>query len=248
MVTKECDNENLNKTGLPMKRSEINIEIRNAKQLFETICFKLPPFAYWPPADWTGVGNEADEIIDNMLGWDVTDYGCGDFDKYGLLLFTIRNGNHLKATKYPKSYAEKLMVIKENQIAPMHFHWKKQEDIINRGGGNLVIELHRATDDEKLSDKPLHASIDGIRKEYTAGQEIILKPGESIFLEPFMYHKFYAQDGFGPVVIGEVSQVNDDNNDNRFLEPIGRFPSIDEDEAPLHLLCTDYKKWIILRS
>ncbi len=231
-----------------MKRSKINKEIESAKNLFDSIGFKLPPFAFWPPDEWGKKGSEVDEIVENMLGWDVTDYGCRNFDKTGLLLFTIRNGNQIKKNIYPKTYAEKLMICKENQVAPMHFHWTKKEDIINRGGGNLVLVLHWSTKDEKLSDKPLYTSIDGVRKKFEAGREIILTPGESIFLEPFMYHSFYSQKGTGPVVIGEVSEVNDDENDNRFLEPIGRFPDIEEDVPPLHLLCTEYKKWINTRS
>ncbi len=79
-----------------MKRSLINKEITNAIKMFDQIGFKLPPFALWTPDDWSKTGPEASEIIDNMLGWDVTDYGCGDFNTNGLLLFTIRNGNYIK--------------------------------------------------------------------------------------------------------------------------------------------------------
>ena len=47
----------------------------------------------------------------------------------------------------------------------------------------------------------------------------------------------------GKVLVGEVSKVNDDVNDNRFLKPTGRFPEIEEDEPPLHLLVGDYAKY-----
>jgi D-lyxose ketol-isomerase len=234
----------LKKIRIFMKRSKINKEIETAKKLFENIGFKLPPFAFWTLKDWAQKGNEVNEIVENMLGWDVTDYGLNHFESTGLVLFTIRNGNSKKKKKYPKTYAEKLMVSKESQVAPLHFHWNKKEDIINRGGGDLVIVLYRSTPDEKLSFDPLYASVDGVRKKFKPGQKIILKPGESIFLEPFMYHSFYARNGTGPVVIGEVSEVNDDENDNRFLDSIGRFPAIEEDESPLHLLCTEYTKWL----
>ena len=30
--------------------------------------------------------------------------------------------------------------------------------------------------------------------------------------------------------------VNDDTKDNRFYKPVGRFPEIEEDEPPIHLL------------
>jgi D-lyxose ketol-isomerase len=227
-----------------MKRSEINREIKVASNLFHKNGFRLPPFAYMSPEEWSKKGDEIAEIVDNRLGWDVTDFGVGDFARLGLLLFTLRNGNSTKKASYPKNYAEKIMVIKEGQVAPMHFHWEKQEDIINRGGGNLVLELYSSTLDEKLANKNFHISVDGCRRECEAGEKIILTPGESIFLEPEIYHSFYTQKGSGAVVIGEVSQVNDDLNDNRFLEPLGRFPEIEEDEDPLHLLCTDYRKWM----
>ncbi len=229
-----------------MKRSAINREIHTAKKLFKKNGFRLPPFAFWSVEDWIVNHPRAGEIIENRLGWDVTDYGGENFDELGLLLFTLRNGSHQSTEKYPKTYAEKIMVIKDGQISPMHFHWKKTEDIINRGGGNLVLEMHLAASDEGLSGKPFNVSIDGMETKIQAGQPVILKPGESIFLTPFVYHCFYAQKGSGPVVIGEVSQVNDDEHDNRFFDPIGRFPSIEEDEPPLHLLCTDYEKWINL--
>lgn len=223
-----------------MKRSEINKEILYAVNLFRQIGFKLPPFAYWTPDDWSKKGTETIEIVDNMLGWDVTDYGSNNFNNQGLLLFTIRNGNYNKNT-YSKTYAEKIMVCKDGQIAPMHFHWKKKEDIINRGGGNLQLELYQSAKDESLSKKDFSISIDGVKYAVNAGSIVTLKPGESIFLEPYIYHKFYPEPGSGDVVIGEVSEVNDDDNDNRFLEPIGRFPKIEEDEPPKYLLCNEYQ-------
>jgi len=231
-----------------MKRSQINKEINHAKQWFDRIGFKLPPFAFWNIDQWRGNRPAAREIIDNCLGWDVTDYGLNDFNRTGLLLFTIRNGNLKADKKYPKTYAEKIMVLKEGQISPMHFHWKKTEDIINRGGGNLVIEVHESTSEEKLSQGGMTVLIDSIEKRVTAGEPVILEPGQSIFLEPYIYHKFYAEKGRGTVVIGEVSQVNDDETDNRFYDPIGRFPEITEDEPPAHLLCTEYEKWINLTA
>ena len=46
------------------------------------------------------------------------------------------------------------------------------------------------------------------------------------------------------MLVGEVSLVNDDDKDNRFYTPLGRFPEIEEDEPPLYLLCTDYAKYV----
>jgi len=223
-----------------MKRSRINELITEAKGLFASTGFKLPPFAFWSPEEWKSKGHEADEIRKNALGWDVTDFGSRDFDRIGLLLFTIRNGNYHHPNEYPKPYAEKIMVVKENQVTPYHFHWNKQEDIINRGGGELVLELFKSTKGEKLSDEPFAVSIDGVLKQCKPGEKVVLRSGESICLEPYVYHKFYGAAGKGTVVVGEVSAVNDDNTDNRFLDAPGRFPKIEEDEPPVHLLCNEY--------
>lgn len=219
-----------------MKRSEINTLIRDAEAFFAQHQFPLPVWAHWTPEAWAKAGTEVEEIRTNMLGWDLTDFGSGDFFSRGLLLFTIRNGNPARDRK---PYAEKIMIVCPEQETPMHFHWSKMEDIINRGGGNLVIELYGATDDEQLSDKPLSVSIDGVRRMVPPGGQVVLTPGESICLEQNVYHRFWGQKGRGLVLVGEVSMVNDDATDNRFLEPIGRFPAIDEDEAPYRLLASD---------
>lgn len=225
-----------------MNRSEINQIIRNAKEFMAGKSFILPPWAHWAPEEWAKNKPVVEEIVENMMGWDITDFGSGDFYKRGLFLFTIRNGN-VKRDKKP--YAEKIMIVEENQETPMHFHWKKMEDIINRGGGNLVIELYMANKEEKLNPSAsVTLKVDGIVRTVNAGGKIILKPGESICLEPYVYHRFYGEEGKGKVLVGEVSAVNDDSNDNCFLEEIGRFPVITEDEAPLNLLASDYAKYL----
>jgi D-lyxose ketol-isomerase len=202
----------------------------------------LPPWAYWSLTDWQKAQKENyREIIDNMLGWDITDFGSGDFYKRGLFLFTLRNGK-LNVDKKP--YAEKIMIVEENQETPMHFHWYKMEDIINRGGGNLVIELYNSTPDEGFADTPVNFKTDGVERVVQPGGSVILSPGESICLEQGVYHRFYGEPGKGRVLVGEVSTVNDDTSDNRFHETVGRFPSIVEDEEPLHLLVSDYKSFL----
>ncbi len=84
-------------------------------------------------------------IRDHMLGWDITDYGLGKFDEMGLFLFTVRNGNQANVQRgMGMLYAEKIMISGENQISPMHRHNLKTEDIINRGGATLTLELFKA--------------------------------------------------------------------------------------------------------
>jgi D-lyxose ketol-isomerase len=224
-----------------MKRSEINSIIRSANAFMSEKQFVLPPWSKWDVKDWIKNKIESEEIIRNMLGWDITDFGSGDFYKRGLFLFTIRNG---KFNVDKKPYAEKIMIVEENQETPMHFHWAKMEDIINRGGGNLVIELYNATSENKLDTTPVYFKTDGITRTVEAGGKVILTPGESICLEPGMYHRFYGEAGKGKVLVGEVSMVNDDSKDNCFYETVGRFPVIEEDEKPLHLLVCDYSKFI----
>lgn len=225
-----------------MKRSQVNAIMRAADDFIRRHGFFLPPFAYWTPAQWRAKGPECAEIARNQLGWDITDFGRGDFDKLGLFLFTIRNGSpeNLKTLK-GKVYAEKIMIVQEGQITPMHFHWTKAEDIINRGGGKLAIQLYNSTPDGRLADTQLAVSTDGVERKVPAGGVLLLAPGESITLPPGLYHKFWGEGE--KVLVGEVSLVNDDNADNRFYESLGRFPAIEEDEPPLYLLSIDYPRY-----
>jgi len=228
-----------------MKRSEINAILERSIKFLAKHRFLLPPFAYWTPADWRKKGPECREIVDQQLGWDITDFGSGDFKKVGLFLFTIRNGDlaNLKKNAGGKSYAEKIMIVEENQVTPTHFHSQKMEDIINRGGGNLVIRLWNATKTDGLAKTPVTVSMDGVKVTVPAGGKIKLRPGDSVTLPQRNYHSFWGEKGKGTVLVGEVSRVNDDRTDNRFFAPIGRFPSIEEDVAPLHLLGCDYAKY-----
>jgi D-lyxose ketol-isomerase len=225
-----------------MKRSEINAIMRDADAFLRAHQFHLPPFAYWAPEEWSTKGDEVREIVDRRLGWDVTDFGRGDYRKIGLFVFTIRNGAPENLEKGAgKLYCEKIMVVDPEQVTPMHFHWVKMEDIINRGGGKLAVQLHNAGPDEGLDDGDVTVSVDGVSHTVAGGETIFLNPGESVTLPPYCYHQFWGAEE--RVLVGEVSLVNDDYIDNRFYEPIGRFPAIEEDEAPLHLLVNDYDRY-----
>jgi D-lyxose ketol-isomerase len=219
-----------------MKRSEINRLQKEAVYFFQKHNFYLPKWAFWSKEIWQTKGDLASEIVEKKLGWDITDFGLGNFEKYGLLLFTIRNGKFGRENTKP--YAEKIMIVREAQVTPWHFHWVKTEDIINRGGGNLVIELSNAGRDGLLTGSPVHVQIDGITHTINKNGKVTLGPGESICLPPYLYHTFYAESG--TVLVGEVSSVNDDDKDNRFLENLGRFPKIEEDEPILYPLCNEY--------
>lgn len=222
-----------------MKRSQINQILQSAQAFFTQHQFHLPPWASWTEADWQGQGDACREVIDCQLGWDITDFGSGDFAKRGLTLFTVRNGK--AGSSYGKTYAEKIMVVDDGQETPLHFHFQKAEDIINRGGGKLLLQLWNSDGQGEKADTPVSVSIDGVRRTLEAGAVVSLAPGESICLTRGLYHRFWGE---GKVLVGEVSQVNDDFSDNRFYEDVGRFPSVDEDEAPWRLLVSDYAERI----
>jgi D-lyxose ketol-isomerase len=223
-----------------MKRSEVNSLIDDAIQLLERHQVRLPPFGYWTPDDWTSKGPECDEIRTCKLGWDITDFGSQDFDRVGLVVFTVRNGHHRVMPYTAKTYAEKVLIVRENQHTPMHHHVRKAEDIICRGGGNLQIRVFNRAADGGLGAAPVEISLDGVRHRVEAGHTFTLRPGESITLTPFLYHEFWAEPGTGTSLCWEVSSVNDDETDNTFLAKIGRFPQITEDVPATYKLCTEY--------
>lgn len=219
-----------------MKRSEINAYIREFRAELDKISFKLPPFCEIKAKEWSSLGHEYDEIRDRMLGWDVTDFGSGDFFKVGLQLVCLRNGEF--GNPDSKTYAEKIMLVRDGQVTPMHFHWNKMEDIINRGGADLLVKVYMADEKEGLSQEDVPVTMDGITTMVPAGSIVRVKPGASITMQRYLYHSFWADGGIA--VVGEVSMCNDDANDNRFYEPCGRFSAIVEDEAPEYLLCNEY--------
>ena len=223
-----------------MKRSEINALIDNAMELLRKHQVRLPPFAYWSPSEWKKKGTECDEIRECKLGWDITDFGLGAFDQIGLVVFTARNGHHQRAPYTGKTYAEKILIVRENQHTPMHHHVRKAEDIICRGGGNLMIRVYNKDANGGLANTPVDVSLDGVRHRVEAGHTFVLRPGDSITLTPYLYHEFWAQQGTGTSLCWEVSSVNDDETDNVFFSEIGRFPSIEEDVPATHKLCTEY--------
>jgi D-lyxose ketol-isomerase len=227
-----------------VKRSEINRIMRESGEFLQRMRFLLPPFAWWSPEDWVKRGPESREIVANQLGWDITDFGSGDFSRIGLFLFTIRNGTVAGLAKPSgKTYAEKILIVQSDQITPTHFHFQKMEDIINRGGGVLEIAFWNSTPNGGLADTPVVLRFDGVERTLEPGTVVSFPPGESVCIPPGVYHRFWGRAGTGTVLVGEVSKVNDDRVDNRFHDPVGRFPNIDEDDPPLHLLTEDYRRY-----
>lgn len=225
-----------------MKRSEINGIMGAAEDMIRHYGFVLPPFAYWSPDEFVARKESAQHLIGARCGWDITDYGEGRFDELGLFLFTLRNGRLADLQRGGgMCYAEKLLISRQDQISPMHTHVLKAEDIINRGGATLVIELFGCDDAGNFAeDKGGIVWCDGIERAFAPGEKLKLAPGESVTLQPGDWHAFWGEGG--DVLIGEVSTVNDDETDNIFREPIGRFAEIEEDEDPMHLLVSDYSR------
>lgn len=227
-----------------MKRSRVNEIIREGDAFIRSFGYVMPPFAYWSPAEMQQRRIVSAGVFDARLGWDITDYGQGKFDELGLFLFTVRNGRFEDMKKgVGMLYAEKIMISRKNQLSPMHRHVIKAEDIINRGGGKLVLELFMPDEEGGID---LHAEVtvpvDGSIRRLPAGGLLELDPGESVTLLPGMWHAFWAEGA--DVLIGEVSTVNDDLTDNVFRDPIGRFSEIEEDVEPVHLLVSDYERWL----
>ena len=109
------------------------------------------------------------------------------------------------------------------------------------GGGNAVyLSLYNGGPHGELLDAEVTVVKDGERLTLPAGGKVCLLPGQSVTITPYLYHDFHVEPTGGAVLLGEVSMCNDDVNDNCFLEKTGRFPEIEEDEAPYRLLCTEY--------
>lgn len=227
-----------------MKRSEINQQIKWAIHSCKTLGYFLPSFAYWTPEDWLKYSDDTEHLTSTMMGWDVTDYNSGNFDKIGAVLFTLRNGNIYDSSK-GTPYCEKMIALKAGQILPLHYHVSKTEDIINRAGGTLCVRLYNSIVKDgtyhidELSD--VKVRMDGIMVQVPAGGVVEVTNGNSITLTPYIYHEFYAKPEDGDLIVGEVSTINDDRKDNFFATPVV-LPPIEEDEVPLYPLCNGYQQ------
>jgi D-lyxose ketol-isomerase len=227
-----------------MKRSRINTIMAEADEMIRSYGFTLPPFAYWTPDTFKANRDRARHLIDARCGWDITDFGAGRFDEVGLSIFTLRNGRIADLERgRGMCYAEKLLILRRDQRCPSHTHGIKAEDIINRGGATLVVELHGSDDQGAFAlDRGGNVACDGVRRDYAPGEKLQLSPGQSVTLMPGDWHSLWAEGG--DALIGEISTVNDDLTDNIFKDPIGRFAKIDEDVPPTHLLVSDYPRWL----
>lgn len=225
-----------------MKRSEINQAILFAQKVLADNHYHLPPLACFDKQEWISRKEEQRIAIQNGMGWDVTDYGHGRFDEFGLCVFTLRNGNMDRHKSYIP-YSEKVLVMKPGQRLPLHMHVTKVEDIVNRGLGTLVVQVYNSIDEYTVDYKSdVEIYCDAVKRRVKPGELLEFKPGESITLTPGLYHKFWAKKEDGILICGEISSVNDDSIDNRHVEDITRFIEIEEDEEPIGLLKNEYSR------
>ena len=222
-----------------MKRSDINKLLRDSVEFCTRMNFRLPPYAFWSPGEWRSKDSSYDSIRRKMLGWDITDFGSGRFEELGLILFLLRCSEP-RSSDLALSYAERVMIVSENQHIPFHFHKYKMEDVVNRSGGNLMIQLYGSLPDGEFSGEDITITQDGHTYSAPSGIIIRLTPGESLTVPLMTYHSFWGEPGCGRVLAGEISNVSDPRTDNHFYDLSGRFPDIEEDELPLFLLSTDY--------
>ena len=225
-----------------MKRSLIDKNIDWAIGACERLNCALPDFAYWTAKDWKEHEAETEYMRKTAMGWDVTDYNSGDFDKVGAVLITIRNGE-MDKPETGRVYCEKYIAMKKGQMLPCHFHYFKSEDIINRAGGTLRVYCWKSTPEEDGYQKDLVSDVtlmcDGRMVTVKAGGYVDVTTGNSISLTPYVYHAFEAVGD--DVIVGEVSRVNDDSTDNHF-NPEVIFSKIEEDEPMKYQLCGGYQQ------
>ncbi len=178
-----------------MKRSAINSLIAAAQECFQIHGWALPP----------------------NVRWDVTDFGLGDWRKFGLVLVNLAE---------EPEYCEKLMYAQEGMTTPAHTHARKKEDIICRCG-TLAIQVwgHHP---EKAGPQTVSIPLNHEPHEVASGSLLTLEAGSRVTLVPGVYHAFCPLSA--ECIIGEVSTANNDLTDNFFVNPdIGRYPGIEED-------------------
>lgn len=188
-----------------MKRSAINNLIRSAQTCFHARGWTLPP----------------------KPRWDVTDFGLGDWQRFGLVLVNLAE---------EPEYCEKLMYAQKGMTTPAHCHRKKKEDIICRWG-KLAVQVW-AGSPAQSKNQCFELPINHEPLRVKSSEVIELDAGSRVTLVPGVYHEFYPLSG--ECIIGEVSTANDDLHDNFFVNPdIGRYPGIEEDEPAIVRLLSD---------
>jgi D-lyxose ketol-isomerase len=222
-----------------MKRSFIDARIDRMRSLCERHGVALPPFALWGQADFRANPEAARLVAERGMGWNVVEFKPGLFAREGLTLFTLRMGDwrELGAGR-GRLYAEKAILAEDGQRAPHHYHVVKTEDIVNRGGSRFVVELFRVDARGAPLKERFRALKDVSVLDLGPGDQVRLEPGESLTLEPYVAHAFWAEGG--AAIAGEVSLANDDATDNYFVPPLEPFLPIQEDAPARYVTVRDH--------
>jgi D-lyxose ketol-isomerase len=225
-----------------MRRSFIDRRIEAMLEFCEACGFKLPPFALWGEAQYRAQAGAARRIGEAGLGWNVVEFKPGAYRELGLTIFTSRMGDwRALSSGRGRLYAEKAMLAEDGQRTPHHFHMVKTEDILNRGGARFVVELFKVDSQGIRLDERLQVLKDAEMLDLAPGACVSLEPGESLTLQPYVAHSFWAEGG--AVLAGEISLANDDATDNYFLPPLEPFASIGEDAPMRYVTVRDHERF-----
>lgn len=223
-----------------MKRSFIDARIDAMQALCEAHGLPLPPFARWGEQEFRDNPDASARISARGLGWNVVEFRPGAFEAEGLTLFTLRMGDWRDLeTKRGRLYAEKAIMSLDGQRAPHHYHVVKTEDIVNRGGARFVVELFTVDSSGAPTKDRFRVVKDAAVLDLGPGDRVRLEPGESLTLEPYVAHAFWAEGG--TALAAEVSLANDDRTDNYFVPPLAPMAPIDEDAPARHVTVRDYR-------
>ncbi len=224
-----------------MKRSFVDQRIEAMLAMCERHGALLPSFAQWGEDDYRADPAAARRILDGGLGWNVVEFTPGGFAQSGLCVFTLRMGDwRLLSQGRGRLYAEKVLRAEDGQRTPHHYHIVKTEDIVNRGGARFVIELFKVDRAGTPLKERFRALKDVKTLDLEPGAKVVLEPGESLTLDPFVAHAFWAEGG--AVLAGEVSLANDDRADNLFLPPLAPSAPIEEDAPRKYVTVRDHER------
>ena len=222
-----------------MKRSFVDARIEAMLKLCNRHGVTLPPFALWDAAAFRKQPEAAALIAGRGMGWNVVEFNPGAFATEGLTIFTLRMGDWREGhSKGGRRYAEKAIMSDDGQRAPHHYHIAKTEDILNRGGARFVVELFKVDSHGAPTKERFRALKDVTTLDLGPGDQVRLEPGESLTLDPYVAHAFWAEGG--TALAGEISLANDDTRDNYFVPPLAPLEPIDEDTPARFVTVRDY--------
>jgi D-lyxose ketol-isomerase len=226
-----------------MKRSFVDASIDKMLEMCARHGVILPPFALWSEAQYRDDPAAARRILDSGLGWNIVEFEPGEFARAGLSVFTIRMGDWRQLQQgRGRLYAEKALFAEDGQRTPHHYHIVKTEDVVNRGGARFVVELFKVDRAGAPLKERFRALKDVKVLDLEPGAKVVLEPGESLTLDPFVAHAFWAEGG--ATLAGEVSLSNDDRADNLFLPPLAAPAPIEEDAARKYVTVRDQERLV----